>query len=551
MQYLIRKWNCRNCGLCNATEIALDGSVKCDHCADVMKIQPSRARGGETPDQLSTFIQADALSRQGEWKKEHEPWRVTVALALFLMISFAHLGNAQIPHITIQTPVLSKPIDPDPLPKHLAADSSGNVWFTYSAVFPHQIGFFSVASGAVTTFPILQPDPAGLAAGTTLDDFQGLTIGPDGNAWFVFVYAKGDGSPLNSYVGSLSSSGAVAAFPLPTNDACFNADCSITPGPDGNLWLTEYNSSRIARVTTRGVVTEFATPTPGAFPAGITSGLDSNIWFTEYLGRKIGRITPDGTITEFSIPTPNSTPLGITAGPDGSLWFTEYAANKIGRITLAGTITEFPLPVAGALPSYIVSAPDGNLYFTMFGSGQLGQLPPTGGPFAFAQTDIQPFYIVVSAPARAASTSSSAPAASPSSSFSLFFSGVHGSGYDLRDAVSDCPPITIRGLSGRICDYAPFDSYYIAEGGTGTLSYALTPQSGSLPSGLTIGSVGGGPPHISGSALASVGSSYSFLVTVIDEKGCTESVSFTVTIVDCTPEPVETRPPNPRVVTFR
>ena len=69
MQYLIRRWNCRNCGRSNATEVALDGTVKCDYCVDVMKIQPSRARGGETPDQLAEFIHADARTRQGDWAR--------------------------------------------------------------------------------------------------------------------------------------------------------------------------------------------------------------------------------------------------------------------------------------------------------------------------------------------------------------------------------------------------------------------------------------------------------------------------------------------------
>jgi DNA-directed RNA polymerase subunit RPC12/RpoP len=48
-QHVNREWNCRNCGRSNRTELALDGTVKCEHCLSEMKIQPSRARGGETP----------------------------------------------------------------------------------------------------------------------------------------------------------------------------------------------------------------------------------------------------------------------------------------------------------------------------------------------------------------------------------------------------------------------------------------------------------------------------------------------------------------------
>jgi len=57
MQYINREWNCRNCGRSNRTEVALDGTVKCEHCAAVNKIQPSRERGGETPGQLPKFTQ--------------------------------------------------------------------------------------------------------------------------------------------------------------------------------------------------------------------------------------------------------------------------------------------------------------------------------------------------------------------------------------------------------------------------------------------------------------------------------------------------------------
>ncbi|HEY6930699.1 MAG TPA: hypothetical protein VJA66_13555, partial [Thermoanaerobaculia bacterium] len=69
MQYLIRKWRCKKCGRANATEVAFDGSAICDHCALATKIQASNARGRETPDQLASFIEADATSRQGEWAR--------------------------------------------------------------------------------------------------------------------------------------------------------------------------------------------------------------------------------------------------------------------------------------------------------------------------------------------------------------------------------------------------------------------------------------------------------------------------------------------------
>jgi ribosomal protein S27E len=49
----LRPWKCRNCGRANRTEVFPDGTVRCDHCSDSMRIQPSGSRGGETAAQLS------------------------------------------------------------------------------------------------------------------------------------------------------------------------------------------------------------------------------------------------------------------------------------------------------------------------------------------------------------------------------------------------------------------------------------------------------------------------------------------------------------------
>ena len=47
--------------------------------------------------------------------------------------------------------------------------------------------------------------------------------------------------------------------------------------------------------------TEFQIPTPNSRPKGLTVGPDGNLWFTEYAvnASKIGRITSEGVITEF------------------------------------------------------------------------------------------------------------------------------------------------------------------------------------------------------------------------------------------------------------
>jgi streptogramin lyase len=111
----------------------------------------------------------------------------------------------------------------------------------------------------------------------------------------------------------------------------------ITMGPDGALWFTETVAGKIGRITTVGVITEYALPISNVYPFGITTGPDGALWFTEVNDQKIGRITTDGLITEYPVSGSPSTSFlsEITAGPDGALWFTKWCTG-ISRITAAG-----------------------------------------------------------------------------------------------------------------------------------------------------------------------------------------------------------------------
>ena len=36
----LRRWNCRNCGRSNETALALDGTLTCDYCTEVGRLEP-------------------------------------------------------------------------------------------------------------------------------------------------------------------------------------------------------------------------------------------------------------------------------------------------------------------------------------------------------------------------------------------------------------------------------------------------------------------------------------------------------------------------------
>jgi streptogramin lyase len=82
----------------------------------------------------------------------------------------------------------------------------------------------------------------------------------------------------------------------------------------------------------------YSIPTGAPNPRSLTEGPDGNVWFTEYQGNQIARLTPSGVLTEFALPQPNSLPHDITVGPDNMLWFSEPGVNKIARMDLNGVV---------------------------------------------------------------------------------------------------------------------------------------------------------------------------------------------------------------------
>jgi streptogramin lyase len=250
---------------------------------------------------------------------------------------------------------------------------------------------------------------------------EGITAGPDGNAWFT--------EPVTGVIGRITPAGQVTEFPTPVSNPG-----AITAGPDGNLWFTGgslLNDPSISRITLAGQVTKFDLPDRLGVPTGIAAGPDGNLWFTEriYLsGEKVGRITPAGQLTEFTIPGPSGvassigsitvgpdsnlwfvhdgtlatiTPTGalrdhvvdnvgdvaLTTGPDGNLWAagtvvdpqTGLAGNGfIDRISVTGSVTRFDMGSPDNIPVSIQTGPDGNLWFTQPSIDQIGRITPAG-----------------------------------------------------------------------------------------------------------------------------------------------------------------------------
>jgi streptogramin lyase len=194
--------------------------------------------------------------------------------------------------------------------------------------------------------------------------------GPRGMAAGPMFYAGWFTNFTSNKVGKITPAGVITEYALPAA----SGPEGVAKGLDGSMWVTEFTSSKIAKVRETGT-TEYALPA-GSGPKDITSGADTNLWFTDYTTNKIGKITTAGAVTEYALPAASG-PYAIASGSDTNLWFTEFQSHKIGVITKAGVITEYALP-GGGTPTGITSGPDGNLWYVVKSTQKLGKITTSG-----------------------------------------------------------------------------------------------------------------------------------------------------------------------------
>jgi streptogramin lyase len=261
---------------------------------------------------------------------------VNLARLAALLLIAAAIASAQ------QVAINEYPIPtPDSNANQITLGPDGALWFTERN---SSIVASITTAGVITEYPVA-PNSEPYA----------ITTGPDGALWFVEQTGPG--------IGRITTSGAVTDYPVP--GASFGVASAITTGPDGALWFAEHwqqpnwaNHHKLEQSLSTVV------PTANSGPFGSQPDRMAHCGSLETYASKIGRITTAGVTTEYPVPTANSQPGGIVTGPDGALWFAEDIGNKIGRITTAGTFTEYAVPTANSYPNWIAAGDDGALWFT-------------------------------------------------------------------------------------------------------------------------------------------------------------------------------------------
>jgi sugar lactone lactonase YvrE len=163
---------------------------------------------------------------------------------------------------------------------------------------------------------------------------------------------------MAGHAGSADGTGSSARFDLPNG---------IAVDSSGNLFVVEYASATIRRITPAGVVTTFAglagargsadgTGSAARFdrPRGITIDAAGNLYVADYGNHTIRKVTPSAVVTTVagvageagSCDGPVATahfnlPFGVTVDADGNLYVADTYNFTIRKISSSGDVTTF------------------------------------------------------------------------------------------------------------------------------------------------------------------------------------------------------------------
>ncbi len=192
--------------------------------------------------------------------------------------------------------------------------------------------------------------PAGSSPQEVYDDASG-------DVWFaeagLNVVAETTNAIFNKKPPKLTS------YALPAGSHPF----SIVQGPDKNIWVTEPGSGAIAKIPhAGGAVTQYALPS-GRTPTTIVN-TGGYLWFGESSSSGaayLARMTTAGVLTEYASPG-NAIPEFLAAGPLSAVWYSTSASQL--AYAVIGTKVAFHAAVAnlaGLVP--IVRGKDNNIWY--------------------------------------------------------------------------------------------------------------------------------------------------------------------------------------------
>ncbi|MGJ7529613.1 NHL repeat-containing protein [Variovorax sp. GB1P17] len=219
-------------------------------------------------------------------------------------------------------------------------------------------------------------------------------------------------SAPQAQVSTLAGSGARGSVNNTGTDASFNLPKGAAVDASGNVYVAEFASHLIRKITPAGVVSTLAgsgaagsdngtgTAASFNFPGGVAVDASANVYVADTSNHLIRKITPAGAVSTLagsgdrgSVDDTGTAasfafPQGVTVDASGNVYVADSSNHLIRMITPAGVVSTLAGSGAGGLangtgtaasfnlPSGVAVDASGNVYATDWGNGMIRKITP-------------------------------------------------------------------------------------------------------------------------------------------------------------------------------